>query len=392
MPVSCRSPTSRFDPKETVANLAGADPHGTGRYAEAVVKTGLETAVVRACRPTTAKSSQPNDCVLEWRIDAANPTAAARTSAKQTREQVCRPRRSPGRPGPAGGRAQAGAARTAITGDHAASAQSRSRWPRSRPPRFSGSTRGSRWHFTQFWNFAYAFLLVLGAYVGGRVLMTAVAGVTGEIAVGVAGFAAGVVISVQDELLVVVERCRFPRLRACGTFCEHLPVIFPVQAVGGRLVAGIAGGQHGRRQQLMLERRRAPSIGVLGGMGGGQLAFRSWCSVFLGALWHDSQRSATFSSACANGLRLSLVSLGPWWSLWQAMQSCSMSSWWNDTLTVRLGIGTPFVVFNPTSATAWHSMQRGVDAPRQTAWQAKQSVANSAWPLASGPGETIRCG
>lgn len=142
----------------TQRNLSRISVRSTGppwnlTFAEAVVKTGLETAVVRACRPTTAKSSQPNDCVLEWRIDAANPTAAARTSAKQTREQVCRPRRSPGRPGPAGGRAQAGAARTAITGDHAASAQSRSRWPRSRPPRFSGSTRGSRWHSTQFSKF-----------------------------------------------------------------------------------------------------------------------------------------------------------------------------------------------------------------------------------------------
>ncbi len=142
-------------PFTTQRNLSRISVRSTGppwnlTFAEAVVKTRLETAVVRACRPTTATSSQPNDCVLEWRIGAANPTAAARTSAKQTREQVCRPRRSPGSHGPVGGRAQAGAARTAVTGDLATSAQSRSRWPRSRPPRFSGSTRGSRWHSTQF--------------------------------------------------------------------------------------------------------------------------------------------------------------------------------------------------------------------------------------------------
>ena len=114
-----------------------------------------------------------------------------------------------------------------------------------------------------------------------------------------------------------------------------------------------------------------------------------------GAAWHDEHVSRTdaFSSACENGLRLRLVSLGPWWSLWQAMQSCSISSWWNEHLDgAGSAIGTPFVVFRPTSATAWHSMQRGDDAPRQAAWQAKQSVASSACPLTSGPGLTIRCG
>jgi len=45
-----------------------------------------------------------------------------------------------------------------------------------------------------------------------------------------------------------------------------------------------------------------------------------------------------------------------------------------------------------TEATAWQLAHRFDDAPRSGAWQAKQSVASSAWPAASGPGPTIRSG
>ena len=61
-------------------------------------------------------------------------------------------------------------------------------------------------------------------------------------------------------------------------------------------------------------------------------------------------------------------------------------------VSVPLAITTPLVVRSPTSATAWHSMHLSDDAPRQAAWQAKQSTFNCLWPGISWPGPTMRCG
>lgn len=73
-----------------------------------------------------------------------------------------------------------------------------------------------------------------------------------------------------------------------------------------------------------------------------------------------------------------LREFGPFVVAVAGQQSCTISCWWNDALTVGFGIGTPFVVRSPMSGKAWHVTQRSADAPRNGAWQAKQSVASAA--------------
>jgi hypothetical protein len=46
----------------------------------------------------------------------------------------------------------------------------------------------------------------------------------------------------------------------------------------------------------------------------------------------------------------------------------------------------------PMSATTWQVWQRCDDTPRKALWQAKQSVAISAWAGTTGPGLIIKCG
>lgn len=85
----------------------------------------------------------------------------------------------------------------------------------------------------------------------------------------------------------------------------------------------------------------------------------------------------TRSRSCENGLRLCCVSLGPAWALWQAKQSCSMSSCWNEVFRPCCGSAAPLLARAPESARARHSVQRRAVAPRNRAWQVKQSVVSS---------------
>ena len=59
-----------------------------------------------------------------------------------------------------------------------------------------------------------AFLYMLRPHLGLRVLVAAVAGVAAVVVVGVAGHATHVVVTIQDEQLVVLERRRPPAFLA----------------------------------------------------------------------------------------------------------------------------------------------------------------------------------
>lgn len=98
---------------------------------------------------------------------------------------------------------------------------------------------------------ADAFFNVFPANVLQRVLMASVAGVATVVVARMAGHAACVVVTVEFEMLVVVECGRRPFLLRMALTAIAGDLL--VQRVVWRLVAGLAGFAHGRLQQGVVE-------------------------------------------------------------------------------------------------------------------------------------------
>jgi hypothetical protein len=116
--------------------------------------------------------------------------------------------------------------------------------------------------------------------------------------------------------------------------------------------------------------------------------------VVSGGVWHATHaaRAAGRRSSCGNDLPATSAGAEPWCPVWHATQFGVLKCWWNAALAPADATGAPFVVRNPISDIAWHETHRSDVAPCMGAWQAKQSVASSAWAEASGPGLIMKLG